>query len=102
VGEPLKARLTAVEDTLIQTRMRGESDRLNYPSTLNADLVQLAAVVASADSVPTQPSYEVFAGLSARVEARVQELAQIVATDVAAFEHLVREAGVPAISPTAV
>jgi len=83
------------------TRREGESDRLNYPGRLNAKLVHLAAVVASADAIPTRQSYEVFQHLAAQIDAQLAELDRVVETDVDTFTDLLRAADVPAIVATA-
>jgi photosystem II stability/assembly factor-like uncharacterized protein len=93
----LKQRLTAVEEELIQTKARGESDRLNYPGRLNAKLVHLTAVVASADAIPTRQSYQVFESLSERIDAQLAELARAVEQDVGAFNEMVKSAAVVAV-----
>jgi hypothetical protein len=93
----LKERLAAIEEELVQTRAKGESDRLNYPGRLNAKLVHLTAVVASADAVPTRQSYEVFQHLASQIDAQLAELDRVVETDVQTFSDLLRQADVPAI-----
>ncbi len=52
--------MTEVEEALIQTKAKSGQDVLNFPVRLNNDLVALGGVVGSADSAPTQQSYEVF------------------------------------------
>ncbi|MGD9890744.1 MAG: WD40/YVTN/BNR-like repeat-containing protein, partial [Dehalococcoidia bacterium] len=90
-------RLTAVEEALVQTKAKGESDRLNYPGRLNVKLVHLAAVVGSADWVPPRQTYEVFEHLSGEIDAQLGELSRVIGTDVAAFSRMVREAGMPVV-----
>ncbi|MFN8558915.1 MAG: glycosyl hydrolase [Dehalococcoidia bacterium] len=96
-AERIAARLGAIEEELIQTRARGESDRLNHPGRLNVKLVHLTLVVANADFIPTRQSYEVFTDLSARIDAQLAELGRAMESDVAAFDALVRQARLPAV-----
>jgi chromosome segregation ATPase len=96
----LKERLAAIEEELVQPRATGESDRLNYPGRLNVKLVHLAAVVASADAVPTRQSSAVFQHLSSQIDAQLAELDHVVATDVPTFSDRLRKAAVPAIVAT--
>ena len=56
--------MTEVEEVLIQTKAKSGQDVLNFPVRLNNHLVALGGVVGSADSAPTQQSYEVFDMLS--------------------------------------
>ncbi len=98
-ADGLKDRLSAVEEELIQTRNDGELDTLAHPGKLNAKLVELASVVGGSDHAPTQQSYDVFEYLSARTDAQLKTLKQIIDTDIAAFAALVKELKVPAIVP---
>ncbi len=92
-------RLNAVEEELIQHRSKAHEDPLNFPIKLNNKLAALAGVVASADAAPTRQSYAVFEDLSVRLDQGLARLREIVATDVAAFNALIREAEFPAIVP---
>ena len=99
-AKTLKQRLTAIEQELVQTKAKGESDRLNYPGRLNAKLVHLTAVVASADWVPPRQAYEVFEHLSGEIDRQLGELSRVVESDVPAFGALVQQAGLPAVGLT--
>jgi len=96
-AKALKERLTTIEEELVQTKALGESDRLNHPGRLNAKLVHLTAVVASADWVPPRQSYEVFEHLSSQIDGHLNELSRVIETDVPAFSSLIREADLPAV-----
>jgi phage-related tail protein len=95
----LKEKLTAIEEELIQTRTRGTLDALNYPSRLNAKLAALTSVVVSADAAPTQQSYDVFHDLSARIDRQIERLQEVIETDVAALNSLIRTSGIQPILP---
>jgi hypothetical protein len=70
---------------------------LNYPIRLNNKLAALLGVVAQADAMPTDQSYVVFSELAARVNDQLQKLAEIMRTDLPAFNKLVREQDIPAV-----
>uniref|UniRef100_A0A832I2W2 Glycosyl hydrolase n=1 Tax=Eiseniibacteriota bacterium TaxID=2212470 RepID=A0A832I2W2_UNCEI len=95
----LKARLTAIEETLHQTRTRSPQDPLNYPIRLNNKLSLLGETVESADARPTDQALAVWADLSAKVDAELAKLRRVLTEDVAAFNRLVREREVPAVAP---
>ncbi|MBF6590693.1 MAG: glycosyl hydrolase, partial [Ktedonobacterales bacterium] len=95
----LKERLSGIEEELIATRAREDDDTLRFPVKLNFKLAALFDVVASAESAPTQQARAVFAELAARVEARLAQVRRVFEEDVAAFNALVRESGVPALAP---
>ncbi len=96
-GKTLDAKMTAVEEALIQTKAKSGQDVLNFPVRLNNDLVALNGVVGSADSAPTKQSYEVFEMLSKEVDEQLAKWKTIVSTDVAAYNNLVKQQEVPAV-----
>jgi photosystem II stability/assembly factor-like uncharacterized protein len=96
-GKQLDKKMTEVEEALIQTKAKSSQDVLNYPIRLNNQLVALGGVVASADSAPTQASYDVFEILSKQLEQQLTTWNQILSTDVPAYDDVVRKQEVPAI-----
>ncbi|HLI09571.1 MAG TPA: hypothetical protein VKV40_23615 [Ktedonobacteraceae bacterium] len=97
----LKEQLSAVEEELIQTKAKTRQDTLNHPAKLNAKLAALALAVGSAQAAPTKQEYELFDDLSARVDAQLQRLQEVINTSVVSFNALIRDSSVPAIIPTA-
>ena len=91
------AKLSAIEEELIQVKAKTRQDTLNHPAKLNAKLAALTGVVSSADAAPTQQMYELFDDLSARIDAQLQQLHTTLETNVTAFSTLIREMGLPAI-----
>jgi hypothetical protein len=53
--------------------------------------------VASADARPTDPSVELYEELAATARAELAKLGSILEKDVAAFNKMVSDAGVPAV-----
>ncbi len=96
-GKALDKKMTEVEEALIQTKAKSGQDVLNFPIRLNNQLAALGGVVASADSAPTQQSYEVFDMLSKAIDEQTAKWKQIVATDVSAYNNLVKQQDVPAL-----
>jgi photosystem II stability/assembly factor-like uncharacterized protein len=99
-GKALDKKMTEIEEVLIQTKAKSGQDVLNFPVRLNNDLVALGGVVGSADTAPTQQSYEVYDLLSQRLSEQLAKWNQIVSTDVPAYNNLVRQQEVPAIKIT--
>jgi hypothetical protein len=99
-GKSLKEKLLAVEDELVQWKAKNRQDTLHYPVKLNAKLATLSGTVASADAAPTRQEYELFDDLVARIDVQLKRLQEILDTDVAAFNKLIRESDVPAIIPS--
>ena len=94
----LRKNLTGVEESLYQTKNRSSQDPLNFPIRLNNKLAALAGVVQSADAAPTDQSYAVYDELVLQIDAQLAKLAQIMKTDVPAFNQLVRDQNVPAVT----
>jgi len=82
---------------LIQSKSKSGQDPLNYPILLDDKIAGVASVVASADSRPTDQSYEVFKELSEKADEQILKLKKILESDIPAFNKLVLEAGIPAI-----
>jgi photosystem II stability/assembly factor-like uncharacterized protein len=94
----LKKNLASVEESLYQTKNQSSQDPLNYPIRLNNKLAALAGVVSSADAAPTDQSYAVYDELVVQIDAQLGRLAQIMKTDVPAFNQLVRDQNIPAVT----
>lgn len=101
LGKPIKESLNAIEEELIQPQARTRQDTLNHPVKLNGKLAGLAGVVASAQAAPTRQSYEIFDDLSQRIDVQLQRLQEVIDTDIASFNNLLREHNVPAVIPVA-
>jgi len=96
-AKALSAKLTAIEEELYQTKNQSNQDPLNYPIRLNNKLAALGGSVAGADTAPTDQAYQVYDDLVARINAQLEKLKQVMATDVSAFNKLVRDQNVPAV-----
>ena len=100
-GKQLREKLTAIEEQLFQPKAKKQVDVMDYPIRLAAKMATLTEVVASADAPPTQQAHEVFADLSARIDTQLQQLRDLIKTDVASFNKLISDANLPAIIPLA-
>ena len=96
-AKDLSAKLTAVEEELYQTKNQSSQDPLNYPIRLNNKLAALGGSVAGADAQPTDQQYGVYEDLVGRINAQLEKLKQVMASDVPAFNKLVRDQNVPAV-----
>ena len=96
-GTALNKKLTEIEEALYQTKNQSSQDPLNYPIRLNNKLAALAGVVGGAEAAPTAQSYAVYDELVAQIDAQLQRLAQLMQTDVPAFNQLVRDQNIPAV-----
>jgi len=94
----LKKKMTAVEESLYQTKNQSSQDPLNFPVRLNDKLASLTGVLSSADTAPTEQTYAVYDELVVQIDAQLARLAQIMKTDVPAFNQLVRDQNIPAVT----
>ena len=95
----LEGKLGDIEEELIQPRSSAPLDRVNFPTRLNLKIASLTSVVASADAVPTQQSYQVFQDISARIDSELERLNEVNSTDLATFNNLVQDLGLAAVAP---
>jgi hypothetical protein len=93
----LSERLTSIEEALYQTKNKSSQDPLNYPIRLNNKLSNLAGVVASADAPPTDQSQAVYQDLAGKIDAQLARLAELLRSDLASFNRIVREKEIPAV-----
>jgi len=96
-GTALNKKLTTIEEALYQTKNQSSQDPLNFPIRLNNKLAALGGVVGSAEAAPTAQSYAVYDDVVAQIDAELQKLAQLMRTDVPAFNQLVRDQNIPAV-----
>jgi hypothetical protein len=95
----INAKLTAIEEALMQTKIRSGQDALNFPIRLNNKLAALGSYVDSADEGPTTQAYEVYNDLSGKIDAQLRAFAAIKSQDVADFNKQFAAKGLPVILP---
>ena len=102
----IAAKLTGVEEVLMQTKNRSNQDPIRFPPMLDNQIVALYEYVTGVDSYryggaegrPTQGAFDLFADLNIRwVEFR-DRLDVILDSDVAEFNAKLQHSGVPAVS----
>jgi len=91
-------KLSAVEEELMQTKIKSSQDALNYPIKLNNKLAALASSVDSADYAPTAQSYDVYNDLNAKIDVQLAVLSKIKSDDIAAFNRMFAEKNLPVIT----
>jgi hypothetical protein len=101
-AKALDEKLTAIEKKLVNPDIKSSQDVLNFPPALDHQVVGLATSVSSADARPTDASIAYAKEVAARLAAVLAELDGVFATDLAAFNQSVRDAGVPPVVVTPV
>ena len=94
----INKELTAIEETLYQTKSKSGQDPLNFPIRINDKLSGVFDVANSGITAPSKQSKDVFADLSNQADVQLNKLKKIVAEDVPKFNLLIREKSLPVIS----
>jgi hypothetical protein len=95
--DSISEKLTALEEELIQAKNEDGQDPLNFPPMIDNQYVYLYGHVAFAYGRPTEGSYERFNDLNARLQPHLDQLQQIIDTDVAAFNQELKDKGVTVV-----
>jgi photosystem II stability/assembly factor-like uncharacterized protein len=93
-GKALREKLSALEGELINLKLDTPQPG---PNALKEKLATLAAMVDESDDAPTQGARDVCDALSEQVAAQLAALRRLESEDVAAFNALVHELGLPAV-----
>ena len=94
-AKSIGTKLTAIENRLTQTRNERSGDYL--PPKLENQFSYLYQYVASAQAGPTAGAYERFQDLNTRLTQLSDRLQQVISTDLADFNKMVREKAIPAV-----
>jgi len=93
----LEKEMTAAEEELTQVKSLSAQDPLNYPIKVDNKLTLLGGVVESADTAPTQQSYQVLELLERDVQAPLSRWVALKGKDVPALNELIRKENIPAL-----
>jgi len=91
------AKLTAVEEVLIQSKSKSSQDPLNFPVKLNDKIAALGATASGADARPTDQSRALFKELADKADAELGALKAILESDIPHLNTLLKNAGIPHI-----
>ena len=97
-ADDLNKKLLGIEAELTQFEQEGPSDMLRAPVRLDSLVGGLINGIALGDAPPTTAMYEVFDHVSGLVDEQLSQLQAVVDKDVLAFNKLVSDAELPAIS----
>jgi hypothetical protein len=92
----LKA-MAGIEETLYQTKAKSSQDVLNYPIRLNDKLSGLFDVANSGNFAPSRQSRDVYADLSAQIDAQLKKFRDLRATGIPALNEAIRQKALPVI-----
>ncbi len=96
-ADEMKEKMSAIEEKLIQVKMKSSEGNLVYPNQLNEEFYTFSRAV-EADAAPTEPQLEVFKMLDGRLEEQLQAWVQLKADEVPKINELIKQADVPALT----
>ncbi|MFQ5816378.1 MAG: glycosyl hydrolase [Terriglobia bacterium] len=96
--EDIDRKMSAVEAELIEVKAKASQDMCNYPTKLNSKLAYLERVADSADTAPTQQSYELTEQMRRQASAQLAAWQEIVARDVAKLNERIHKENIPALA----
>ncbi|MCL5266616.1 MAG: hypothetical protein M1469_00745, partial [Bacteroidetes bacterium] len=96
-AKKMTEKLKIVEGHLYQFRSKAAEDPLNFPLETYERLGSLQSAVSDADAAPTKQDHEVYSDLASKADEQISRLNDIVTTDVASFNKLVKNLDVPAV-----
>jgi photosystem II stability/assembly factor-like uncharacterized protein len=97
MADSINKDLTAIEETLHQTKARSGQDVLNYPIRLNDKLSGVFDVASSGNFAPSKQVQDVYRDLASQIDVQLARLNEIKQVDIAAFNELIRQKALPVI-----
>jgi prophage DNA circulation protein len=97
MADSINKNLTAIEETLYQTKAKSSQDVLNFPIKLNDKLSGLFDVANSGNFAPSKQSKDVYADLASQIDRELNRLKQIKEKDIPAFNEAIRQKALPVI-----
>jgi len=89
-AKALDKKMTAIEETLYQTKNRSSQDPLNFPIRLNDKLASVAGSAATGDFAPTAQHRAVYTELVQKIDAELAKVKALWATDLPALNAMVK------------
>ncbi len=94
-AEDLARKLTAIEDQLVQTKIKSTEGDLNFPTMIDEQLAFLSFAVDAGDAGPTQPQTATFEVLSKKVEDQESKWDSILSLDLLNLNRLAEKQKIP-------
>jgi photosystem II stability/assembly factor-like uncharacterized protein len=96
-ADSINKKMTAIEETLYQTKAKSGQDVLNYPIRLNDKLSGVFDVANSGQNAPSKQVRDVYNDLARQIDAELNKLKEIKQKDIPAFNELIRQKTLPVI-----
>jgi photosystem II stability/assembly factor-like uncharacterized protein len=87
VADDLLKKIAAVEEKVIQVKMKSTEGDLRYPTMIDEQLIYLSWSVDATDAAPTEGQQQLFAKLSAELQEQLNRWDQILSQDLSGFNR---------------
>ncbi len=95
--DTINKQLTAIEETLYQTKSKSGQDVLNYPIRLNDKLSGVFGAANSGNVAPSRQSKEVYEDIAGKCDAELNKLKKIMKEDLPKLNKAIHEKQLPVI-----
>ena len=99
-ADEMEKKMTAIEEKLIQVKMKSTEGNLVYPNQLNEQFYTFSQTV-EADAAPTEPQLEIFKMLDGQLEEQLKGWGEIKTEEVPKVNGLIKQADLPALTVAA-
>ncbi len=97
MADSINKQMTAIEETLYQTKAKSSQDVLNYPIRINDKISGVFDAASSGTQAPSKQVKDVFNELSTQADAEIAKLRKIKEVDIPQLNQLIREKSLPVI-----
>lgn len=95
--DTINKQLTAVEESLHQTKAKSGQDVLNFPIQLDDKLASVYNAAAAGNAAPSKQVKEAYAELATLIDGQLSKLQKIITGDLVKLNQLIHEKTVPVI-----
>ena len=97
MADSINKQMTAIEETLYQTKAKSGQDVLNYPIKLNDKLGGIFNIANSGNMAPSKQVKEAYADIAAQSDMALAKLKKVFDRDVPALNDMIRQKTLPVI-----
>ena len=97
LADSINKKMTAIEESLYQTKAKSSQDVLNFPIKLNDKLSGLFDVANSGQTAPSKQVRDVYQQLATQIDVELNKLKEIKAKDIPALNEAIRQQTLPVI-----
>jgi hypothetical protein len=90
-------KMSAAEAELIEVKAKSSQDMDNYPTKLSSRIVFLLSAIDSADTAPTQQSFEFYEELKTQVNAQLAVWRDVLEHDLADLNQKIEKEGISSV-----